>query len=246
MPLFSVLSYNVHECVGLDKLRDPGRIARIISESQADVVGLQEVHSESGGRGESHQMEFLARATGFHAVAGPTLERNRGTYGNVLLTRHKPLSVRRLDLSFPGREPRGAIDADIKIGGETVRIMITHLGLRAAERRFQVGRLLTALSEKRTRVVVLLSDLNEWLPTSRALRRLQARFGKGRRLRTFPAHFPLFALDRIWVHPVHALVDLSVYDTPLSRVASDHLPLKAVIQTLPASSARPKGSGVDS
>lgn len=230
MHRFTVMSYNIHECLGVDKRRDAARIAQVIKESRADVIGLQEVHSESAGRGESQQVEFISQATGFRAVAGPTLQRRDGAYGNVLLTGRKLLNVHRLDLSFPGREPRGAIDADIEIGGEAVRVIITHLGLRAAERRYQVNRLLTALSERRTRIVVMLSDINEWLPTSRSLRWLQAKLGKTKRLRTFPSYFPLFALDRIWVHPGHALVDLSVYDTPLTRIASDHLPVKALIQ----------------
>lgn len=230
MRCFTAMSYNIHECVGVDMRRDAARIARIIKESGADIVGLQEVHSESGGAGESHQMEFISQATGLPAVAGPTLQRHNGTYGNVLLTRRKLLDVRRLDLSVPGREPRGAIDADIDIGGEAVRVVVTHLGLCAAERRYQVSRLLTVLSERRTRTVVVLSDINEWLPASRSLRRLHAKLGKTKYLRTFPSRFPLLALDRIWVHPRHVLMDLSVYDTPLTRIASDHLPVKALVR----------------
>ncbi len=59
MPLISALSYNIHECVGWDGRRDPCRIADVIKESRADIVGLQEVHSESDGRVESHQMNYL-------------------------------------------------------------------------------------------------------------------------------------------------------------------------------------------
>jgi endonuclease/exonuclease/phosphatase family metal-dependent hydrolase len=231
MGSFSALSYNIHECVGLDRRRNGARIAQIIKASHADVIGLQEVHSDSNGRGEQHQMNYLAESTGLQAISGPCLERRNGHYGNVLLTRCKILNVHRLDLSIPGREPRGAIDADLEMGGEAIRVIVTHLGLRPSERRLQVRKLLTALSQERTRIVVLLSDINEWLPASGPLRWLEARLGKTRPMRTFPSFFPVLALDRIWVSPPSALVDLSILDTPLARVASDHLPLKATIQT---------------
>ncbi|MBI4527891.1 MAG: endonuclease/exonuclease/phosphatase family protein [Deltaproteobacteria bacterium] len=231
MQVFCAISYNVHQCVGLDGRRDPARIADIIRESGADIVGLQEVHSVSGDWRESHQMDYLAEETGLQAVPGHTMVRENSNYGNVLLTSRRILNIQWVDLSVPGREPRGAIDADIEIGGETVRVIVTHLGLGPAERRYQARRLLTALAEERTQIVVLLSDINEWLPRGRPLSWLQARLGRTAPLRTFPSFFPLFPLDRIWVHPSQLLVNLSIYQTPLTRIASDHLPLKAVICT---------------
>lgn len=230
MPRFSALSYNIHECVGLDRRRDPPRIAAIIRESRADIVGLQEVHSESDGRVESHQMSYLAAATGLQAVPGQFLQRRNGEYGNVLLTKFKILSLEQLDLTMPGREPRGAIDAELEICGEPVRVVVTHLGLHPGERRFQVKRILTALSDERTRLIVLMCDLNEWLPASRPLRWLESRFGKNKLMRTFPSPLPIFGLDRIWVAPPAALVSVSCVRTHLTRIASDHIPLIATIQ----------------
>ena len=237
MQFFSVLSYNIHECVGLDRRRDPSRIAQIIKESGAQIIGLQEVYSDSSGAEELHQMNYLAAVTGFQAVPGSSLERRNGHYGNVLLTSCKVLAVDKIDLSYPGREPRGAIDADLEIDGEAVRVIVTHLGLLPAERRFQVKKLLTAISDQRTRVVILLSDFNEWLPTRRSLRWIHTQLGKTALVRTFPSKFPVFALDRIWVSPSSTLVDLHCLRTSLTRIASDHLPLRATLQT-PSSNDR--------
>ena len=231
MSLISALSYNIHECVGLDRRRDPARIAQVIAAAGAQIVGLQEVHSDASGEDHLHQMNYLAAATGLQAIAGPAVERRNGHYGNVLLTSHKVLTVHKLDLSYPSREPRGAIDADLFIDGETVRVIVTHLGLLPAERRFQVRKLLAALSEQRTRTVILLSDFNEWLPVGRSLRWIHTHLGKTALVRTFPSRFPVFALDRIWVSPPAALTELCCVRTPLSRLASDHLPLKATIRT---------------
>jgi endonuclease/exonuclease/phosphatase family metal-dependent hydrolase len=231
MSSFCVLSYNIHECVGLDRRRDPSRIAEVIKESGAQIVGLQEVHSDSSGADHLHQMNYLAAATRLQAIAGPAVERRNGHYGNVLLTSCRILAVHKLNLSYLRREPRGAIDADLEIAGEAVRVVVTHLGLNPAERRFQVRKLLGALAEQRTRTVIVLSDFNEWLPTGRSLRWIHTRLGKTALVRTFPSRFPVFALDRIWVSPPAALSELCCVRTPTSRVASDHLPLKATIKT---------------
>jgi len=231
MQVFSVLSYNIHECVGSDRRRNPARIAEVINRSGAQIIGLQEVHSDASGTEELHQMNYLAAATGLQAIPGPAVERRNGHYGNVLLTGYKVLAVHNLNLSYPGREPRGAIDAELEIGSAIVRVIVTHLGLRAPERRFQVRKLLLALSEPRAATVIILSDFNEWLPTGRSLRWIHTRLGKTALVRTFPAAFPLFALDRIWVSPAAALVKVSRVRTPLTRIASDHLPLKGVIQS---------------
>ena len=236
MSLVSVLSYNIHECVGADRRRDPARIAEIIKESGAQMVGLQEVHSDSSGEEQLHQMNYLSALTGLQAVSGSAVERRNGHYGNVLLTSCKVLAVHKLNLSYLAREPRGAIDADLDIGGETVRVIVTHLGLRPAERRFQVRKLLSAIAEQRTRIVLLLSDFNEWLPTGRSLRWIHTHLGKTALVRTFPSRFPIFAQDRIWVSPPAALVELCCIRTSLSRIASDHLPLRATIRTTTAGS----------
>jgi endonuclease/exonuclease/phosphatase family metal-dependent hydrolase len=103
--------------------------------------------------------------------------------------------------------------------------VITHLGLLPGERREQVRRLMDALGRPTSRLVILCGDINEWFAVGRPLRWLHARLGRSPTLRTFPAGFPLFALDRIWVQPREAVVKLAVHDTPMARVASDHLPL---------------------
>ncbi len=231
--VFSVASYNIHQCVGLDGRLDIKRIARVLSDLNTQLIGLQEVSTHLQGAGPLSQMEYLAEATGLHAIAGTTIERQIGPYGNVLLTGWRVLGSRLLDLSVPGREPRGAIDAELDIAGQNVRVIVTHLGLRAAERRYQVRRLLEALSEGQHHFIMVLGDINEWILRSRPLRWFHARFGKPPAPRTFPSWLPLFALDRVWVSPREALLDIRTHATALTRIASDHLPVRAIIAVEP-------------
>jgi endonuclease/exonuclease/phosphatase family metal-dependent hydrolase len=228
--LFSAVSYNIHQAVGADGRRDRRRIAQVLKNLAADIIGLQEVDSNPEGH-EIFQLDYLARETGLKAVTGPTMRRRDSDYGNVLLTRHKILDVRNVDLSVPRREPRGAIDVDLDIGGATVRVIVTHFGLSGRERRRQAQTLIDLVPAKRDGMVVVLSDSNEWHPYGGILRPMTGHFGKSERLRTFPSWLPLFALDRIWVWPERALIETNVHRQAPARRASDHLPIKAHITT---------------
>jgi endonuclease/exonuclease/phosphatase family metal-dependent hydrolase len=223
----TVASYNIHRCVGADGRKDPHRIARVIQSLDAGVVGLQEVECVTACR--THQAEIIAEATHLTPVLGPTMRRRDKVYGNVLLTAYPVVGIRTVDLSLPGRETRGAIDADLNIGGITVRVLVTHLGLRARERRYQVTRILEELEQNGGGLLVLLGDINEWMPLSPALCALHKRLGKAPAAPTFPSRSPFMALDRIWVCPVEKLLSLEVCNGALARIASDHLPVKANI-----------------
>lgn len=224
-----VASYNIHRCIGLDRRHDRARIAEVIRELAVDVVALQEVESESAAQ----QPEYLSWVTGFRAVLGPTLQRRDGHYGNALLLRPPVLEVRHIDLSVQGKEPRGALDVDVAFQGAPIRLITTHFGLTFTERYLQVMRLLKALRNGPDHPTILLGDFNEWRPAAPVLRRLEEFFGRPWSVRTYPARYPLLALDRVWVRPMTALRGLRVHVSPLARVASDHLPVRATIDLRP-------------
>lgn len=217
-----IASYNLHGCVGHDGARDAQRIAGVIAELGCDTIGLQEVFG----------LDLLKEKLDMTAIAGPHHLWHDRHVGNALLTRRRVLEVRNHDYSWPRHEPRTALDVDLDVGGETVRVIVTHLGLKPAERRFQVRRLLELLKHVplHERVVVL-GDINEWLPLGRPLRWLHGLLGHSPAERTFPSRWPLLALDRVWVRPRHALLALGAHRSPLAAQASDHLPVKAIIAT---------------
>lgn len=220
-------SFNIHGGIGGDHHFVPKRIAGVLGELDAGVFALQEVESRATG---FDMLAYLQGETRLQAIAGPTLLRASGDYGNGLLTRYPIVAVRRIDLSVRGREPRGALDVELDCDGRLLRIVATHLGLRPAERREQVRRLLQVLENDRPAVTVLMGDLNEWFLWGRPLRWLHAHFEETRALATFPARLPLFALDRIWVKPRHLLRRVAVHASPLARIASDHLPVIAELR----------------
>lgn len=226
-----LLSYNIHSGVGQDGQRDLDRIARVICESGADIVALQEVDSRPGEHSASEQMALLSELTNMAAVPGLTIIEESGGYGNLLLTRLPFKWKPALDISFSRREPRSAVFLEVKVFGQWLTIVATHFGLGLRERLFQARKLESAL-EAVEGPIILMGDLNEWLPFHGALRPLRQVMPNQKPIPTFPARWPFLALDRIWSRPRSLIDSLTVYDTPLSRQASDHLPLIGIVRDI--------------
>jgi endonuclease/exonuclease/phosphatase family metal-dependent hydrolase len=225
----TVATYNIHRCIGTDGRKDPGRIAAMLRALGCDIVGLQEVESHGPRGGDAHQLDYLARHGGYESVPGPTMRQPQGHYGNALLTRARVVDVSRHVFARSRWEPRGALETRLEIHGRPVRAIVTHLGLNPSERRNQVAKIIDLVGAAAESPTVLLGDFNEWFPWARSRRRLRRRFGRIPTPATFPSRWPLFALDHVYAEPESALVTLEPVRTPLSRVASDHLPLRASI-----------------
>ena len=220
-------SYNIHLGIGRDGQFDPGRIARVIEEIDADALALQEVSLGGGG---FNMLDYLSKRCGLSPIAGPTLVSPSGAYGNAILTRLLPGDVQRWNLTVGKREPRGAIDARLHQRGRTLRVIATHLGLFPGERRRQIRELLKIVNHGERYPTVLLGDLNEWFLWGRPLRWMHRHFKPTPAPATFPSGRPVFALDRIWVDPRAALRGITAHISALARVASDHLPIVADLE----------------
>jgi endonuclease/exonuclease/phosphatase family metal-dependent hydrolase len=232
-----VATYNIHTCVGVDRRYDPERIATVLRELNADIIGLQEVDARHRDKRRLDQWAYFAEETGLVAVPGPNAaDRRRGRFGNALLTRWPVLGVRRIDLSVKGYEPRGAIDADLLIENRVLRVVATHFGLHGPERRLQAQRVLDAIAVPPANgaapadAVVIMGDLNEWRGRRGGIPALERRLGRAPAPRTFPSWCPVLPLDRIYAGDPVEIVTLEVHRSPLARIASDHLPLRAALR----------------
>ena len=185
MRTIRLVTYNIHRSIGNDGLHSPGRIHAVLGEINADIIALQEI--------ELHQnpaldlLNYFAEDYGLTAIAGPTIFKSDAHYGNALLTRLAVEDIRRIDLTIPGREPRGAIDIDVACDGHRIQIVATHLGLHPAERRRQVRKLLSLFNrQQQPDLTVFMGDINEWFLWGRPLRWLKQQFPAALTRRTFP------------------------------------------------------------
>jgi endonuclease/exonuclease/phosphatase family metal-dependent hydrolase len=205
----------------MDGRESAARIASVLREIRADVIGLQEVLG--------HQAEEIAAAVELPFALGENRRHRGAAYGNVVLTRFPIQSTRNYDLSVAGREQRGCLRADLDLNGAGVlHVFNVHLGTGLIERRHQ-GRKLVAeqflgdLALEAPRV--LIGDFNEWTRglTTQLLRShmKSADF----RWRSYPGLFPLLHLDHIYDDPALTLDRIKVHRSRLSLLASDHLPL---------------------
>lgn len=217
----------MHSGVGIDGRFAPQRIARVIAELDADIVALQEFGSR---RAEFDMRAHLEQATGWPALVMATCSNRHGDFGNALLTRFPLASAVCESLGTVGREPRNAIDVIVECDTARLRLIATHLGLRPQERREQIARLLRLFTATRVRPLVLLGDFNVWRVRARALQAFAAEDDDARAPRTFPSPYPLAALDRIFVSPPSARIDVHTHRSRTACFASDHLPLIAEIE----------------
>lgn len=235
--MFRVVTYNVHKCRGLDRRVRPERIAAVLDETGADLVALQEVLSIEGTTPERDQARFLAEALGFYYCTGENRRLDGGAYGNVILSREPLLHAENYDITWRGRERRGALRADLRLGqpNKLLHIFNVHLGTAFFERRHQARQLVSpnVLANPRLEGLrIVLGDFNEWtrgLASQLLATHLESADIRHhlRRARTYPGALPILHLDHIYHDRGLELRRLTLHKSRTALLASDHLPLIA-------------------
>jgi endonuclease/exonuclease/phosphatase family metal-dependent hydrolase len=227
----TIASYNIHKCIGNDGVFDPLRIKNVILQLDADIVVLQEADARFGEREGLLDLDYLHLMGGYRSIFSPNgNSRSHGWHGNVVLYRNSVVNhVHQLRL--PGLEPRGALIVDFGVGAAAFRLLAVHLGLLRRSRKKQVEAIIEAADPHPLRHVIVIGDMNEWrLERRSALELFKSHFVEiSAQLPSYPSRYPVLPLDRLFVSSGLRVESLSVVDTPLTRIASDHLPVNATI-----------------
>ncbi|MEJ0065004.1 MAG: endonuclease/exonuclease/phosphatase family protein [Caulobacteraceae bacterium] len=240
-----ILTYNVHRCVGTDRRLDVARVAEVIAAQSPDIVALQELdvgRARTGGVDQAHR---LAQRLGmaFHFNAAFKVEEE--LYGDAILTTLPERLVKAGPLPTHPRisrlEPRGALWVAVTVGGAEVHVINTHLGLVPREQRDQAEALAGAdWLGAAMGPLILVGDMNA-TPRTVVYRTFAARLTESRRAArfparapTFPSTFPVLAIDHVFVSAGVAVEGVRTPLDPLSRLASDHLPLVVDFSLTPA------------
>nr|WP_315459000.1 endonuclease/exonuclease/phosphatase family protein [uncultured Sphingorhabdus sp.] len=226
-----VATYNIRKAVGLDQRRNPARILSVLKEIDADIIALQEVDRRFGARVSALPLEMLEAETSWMPVPMHFRPAAIGWHGNAILIR-KGIEVRLADpIDMPTLEPRGAVMAELSVGGHALRVIGVHLDLSGLWRRKQIRALLAAIdASPRHMPTVMMGDFNQW-SDSGALSELA--FHHHRLVQTpksFHSARPVARLDRIIVSHDVKVTEADAHISVLSRQASDHLPLWATIE----------------
>ncbi|MBS0483338.1 MAG: endonuclease/exonuclease/phosphatase family protein [Proteobacteria bacterium] len=223
-------SYNIHKAVGLDRRRDPERILAVLHEIDADVVALQEADRRFGRRETVLPRDMLDDLSNYRAVPLNHRPDSIGWHGNALLVKRGVTVVEAGVVPLPTLEPRGAVRADLLAGGHRLRVVGMHLDLSGLRRRHQLRAILAHVAGcGPTCPSVLMGDFNEWALHGGSWREFHAPWRVLTPGRSFPTRRPVAQLDRIVVSGEWTLGETRVHHSPLSAVASDHLPILAVL-----------------
>ena len=243
MPLtFRIMTWNVHGCFGTDRRLSPFRIAKVIALYSPDIVALQELDVKRARSGIVDQPRLIARDLKMYFHFSPALEVEEEKYGNAVLSRFELKLMRAGPLpTLPERtdlEQRSALWARVKTVRGEINVINTHLGLNRTERLSQANALLGPewIGDPECRPpIIICGDFNTGA-YSPVYKKLNSRFRDAQLSlpgkppgKTFPAFFPVFRLDHIFLSGEFGIKDVEVPRTPLTVKASDHLPVVAEI-----------------
>lgn len=242
---FKIMSYNIRHGDNINWNLDLRRAGRTIDAEKPRFAGLQEVDVRTARVGGGDTCAELEKVTGMYATYAKAIDLQGGAYGNALLSRERPLSVRRIPL--PGGEPRVLLMCEFY----DCWVGVTHLAVDSENARKQSVEILAkAVSDCAGKPVFLMGDWNA-KPDSAPLLGIR-RFMKvlspedtatyhGDKPDKRRFSNPDYCIDYIAVDNAHAqncvVREARVVE---DRRTSDHAPVVVTVEM--ASAARPKGS----
>jgi endonuclease/exonuclease/phosphatase family metal-dependent hydrolase len=225
-----VIDYNLHNGFNAEGRLDLEALARVIEDSGADVVGLQEVSRGWLIWGGADMLTWLSQRLDMPYVTGPTSD---AQWGNAVLSRYPIVSSETHPLppeSLLIR--RGYIKVEIDIGGGTLTLFDTHFDHRGSTdepREMQAAVLVDAWNSSPATIMV--GDMNAEPDTTAMLTLSGAGLSNVAGeictppVLTSSADNPHHQIDYIWVSPDLEYSDCQVIQT----TASDHFPVVATI-----------------
>ena len=220
-----IMSYNVQHGHGLDDQINLERTAELIRSENLDIVAVQELDSCCERTCFVDQPNELARLTGMHMTFARAIDFQGGHYGVGILSREKPISVRRIPL--PGKEEARVL---VVIEMEQYVMACTHLALTEADRLASIPIIVEA-ARLFGKPFLLAGDWND-SPQSDFIRAMKLHFTllSGTDMLTFPSDTPKTCIDYIGLYQPSPK-RLKVKERAVIHTQnSDHLPIEIEIE----------------
>ena len=229
--MIRVASYNMRKAIGTDRRRKPERTIDVLNELGADVIALQEADRRFGARATAIPLTLLEQHSDYKPVAFESRAGSIGWHGNAILVRKEAEVLDQSLVHLPSLEPRGAVMADVRLRGETVRVVGMHLDLSGLWRRKQAAAILDAVTGGGAAMpAVLMGDLNEWSLRGGCLKDFAEHCRFADCGKSFHVRRAVARLDRIMVTDGLEVEACGVHESATAKRASDHFPIWAALR----------------
>lgn len=229
-----ILCYNIHHAnpPGEDESTiDLEAIAKVINDSDADLVALQEVDVQVPRSGEVDQAAELAKQTNRHHYFAKGIDLQGGEYGVAILSKKPFLSTESYLLPMPETSEQRviAIVGTETNSGRRVDFSTSHFDLKPLN-KIANAQFVKDLAEQRKVPLIFTGDLNA-TPDSEPIQLLDQQFVRSQTEEgsTFPQINPDREIDYIMVSK-NADVEFINHEVIEEEYASDHRPLVVEIE----------------
>ncbi len=216
-----MMSYNVRNALGMDRVTDFQRVADVINRLSPDVVAVQELDSVTNRSKGIDVLDELSRRTLMFPTYAAAIDYDGGKYGVGVLSKEKPLGASRVPL--PGREEARML---LVVEFEEYFYACTHLSL-TAEDRLESAKIIIREAEKADKPFFLAGDINaEYDSPEQELLREKFTMLNSEKENTFPSDEPNVCIDYIYgSNKFENWSRLTNRGVIAEKVASDHRPL---------------------
>ena len=232
-----VLSYNIHHAnppMHKDSI-DLSAIIQVIKDSDADLVALQEIDSDTERSGSGNQAQKIGDALGMQVFFGKSIDFQNGAYGVAILSRFPIIASKVYKLPSKPKthgEPRVLAMSLIQLpDAQTIWFASTHLDSQKEDtnRILQIAELLN-ITANLNQPVLLAGDFNA-VANSPVITSLDSVFTRtcSSCPPTIPVQNPSKAIDFIAFKP-KSFFKLNNHRVIDEHYASDHLPVFASFQ----------------
>ena len=223
-----IMTYNVQHCKNYIEQRiDYELIAKIIRESGAEIVGLNEMFSDGEGSQFPNQTKLLSELAGYdHYYFAEAIKlRGASPYGNAMLSKLPIKSVETIIIPDPDPrmykgyyETRCILKAKFENG---LTVLIVHIGLMQDEKENAIKALVESIEDEKC---ILMGDFNI-KPDDPLLAPIRERMKDAAELFTepklsFPSDVPTIKIDYIFTSKD---IEIVAADIP-AIVGADHRP----------------------
>ena len=233
-----VLSYNIHK--GFDwknQIYQIENIKKLIIDSRADIVFLQEVLGENKKLKKNGyidtQISYLVDDIWPHSNYGKNAIYEEGHHGNLILSKFPITLFENINISTNRFEKRGLLLCQVKISEQKINVGCVHLNLLHSQRikQYQLigDHLFKKLNDEDT-PLIMAGDFNDWNQKASdyfekdLLMKEAFKDQHGQYAKTFPSFFPKLCLDRIYIKNIKPIF-ATLIRTSTTKHYSDHLPI---------------------